>query len=597
MGTEVKNIDWALSATDRASPVFRGIESNMERLSASWGRLTAMIGAGGALAGFVAMTKGAIEAEASLHKLALQTGLTVELLSALRPIAKQSGTDFDDVAGMVNKLEKNMLTFAQSGGGKAADAFKQLGYSQADVQVGLRNMDAFLPAFAKRLTETGVGGEQAGLAMLLMAKGGAAALPFLKQLMEAGALNAKVTADQAEAAHQFEVNMVKLQGASNELWKNIANSLIPSLNNITTAMLDARKAGEGFWGSMKEGAKSAMQAMMGWTAAGQLPKLNQQIAEMTDKWMSLENMQGTRGITAERVAGVRSELEALITRRNALELSVKMDAPAKKDDVRTPLPPTEPSGGKVDKSLQDARALMKRQVDQFNHDYWEGIQERNDVEAQLIAEGQIEAAAEYRKGTELMKQQVFDEIDAVYARDIEMGKAYQDAVAAGSKETKKATGFMQELGFTMVSELENAILHWNGLRSAAQGFFNDLAKIALRKGVLDPLGSAAGDWLKSGIGSLFGAEVSGARASGGPVSGGGAYLVGEQGPELFTPPSGGGMITPNHQLGGAEINFNFTFAGGPPTSPQEFLASVVPVMRGIARNEMAKQLRPGGTLA
>ncbi|MDQ4407024.1 MULTISPECIES: hypothetical protein [unclassified Rhizobium] len=41
--------------------------------------------------------------------------------------------------------------------------------------------------------------------------------------------------------------------------------------------------------------------------------------------------------------------------------------------------------------------------------------------------------------------------------------------------------------------------------------------------------------------------ISGARARGGPVSGGKSYLVGEQGPEIFTPGRSGG-ITPNHAL-------------------------------------------------
>jgi len=42
--------------------------------------------------------------------------------------------------------------------------------------------------------------------------------------------------------------------------------------------------------------------------------------------------------------------------------------------------------------------------------------------------------------------------------------------------------------------------------------------------------------------------VSGKRADGGPVVGGKSYLVGERGPEIFTPNTGGG-ITANHQLG------------------------------------------------
>jgi TP901 family phage tail tape measure protein len=44
------------------------------------------------------------------------------------------------------------------------------------------------------------------------------------------------------------------------------------------------------------------------------------------------------------------------------------------------------------------------------------------------------------------------------------------------------------------------------------------------------------------------------RASGGPVSSSRSYLVGEMGPEIFTPSSGGGNITPNNALGGAVYN-------------------------------------------
>lgn len=45
------------------------------------------------------------------------------------------------------------------------------------------------------------------------------------------------------------------------------------------------------------------------------------------------------------------------------------------------------------------------------------------------------------------------------------------------------------------------------------------------------------------------AGLSGARAAGGPVGADGTYLVGERGPELFTP-SSSGTIVPNHELGG-----------------------------------------------
>jgi len=56
----------------------------------------------------------------------------------------------------------------------------------------------------------------------------------------------------------------------------------------------------------------------------------------------------------------------------------------------------------------------------------------------------------------------------------------------------------------------------------------------------------------------------GARASGGPVAGGSTYLVGERGPELFTPGTSGN-ITPNGGFGGGStINVNVN--GGDPNS-------------------------------
>ncbi|MBX9803660.1 MAG: phage tail tape measure protein, partial [Caulobacteraceae bacterium] len=52
----------------------------------------------------------------------------------------------------------------------------------------------------------------------------------------------------------------------------------------------------------------------------------------------------------------------------------------------------------------------------------------------------------------------------------------------------------------------------------------------------------------------------GARADGGAVLGGGAYLVGERGPEVFRP-GGAGVIEP---VGGGGITVNVRVDGGAP---------------------------------
>jgi hypothetical protein len=57
-------------------------------------------------------------------------------------------------------------------------------------------------------------------------------------------------------------------------------------------------------------------------------------------------------------------------------------------------------------------------------------------------------------------------------------------------------------------------------------------------------------------------STSGARALGGPVSADRSYLVGERGPELFTP-GAGGFVTPNNRLGGgSSTNINITVNAG-----------------------------------
>ena len=62
--------------------------------------------------------------------------------------------------------------------------------------------------------------------------------------------------------------------------------------------------------------------------------------------------------------------------------------------------------------------------------------------------------------------------------------------------------------------------------------------------------------ISGAISNIFG----GGRATGGPVTGGTTYLVGEKGPELFTPGSSGNII-PNNRMGGGGGSINITVNG------------------------------------
>jgi phage-related minor tail protein len=88
------------------------------------------------------------------------------------------------------------------------------------------------------------------------------------------------------------------------------------------------------------------------------------------------------------------------------------------------------------------------------------------------------------------------------------------------------------------------------MRDMVNSILADIARLAIRRTIVQPLESL----VRSAIGAVIGATTG--RAAGGPVAAGGAYLVGERGPELFVP-SGNGEIVPGATAGrGAQIVFN-----------------------------------------
>jgi tape measure domain-containing protein len=75
---------------------------------------------------------------------------------------------------------------------------------------------------------------------------------------------------------------------------------------------------------------------------------------------------------------------------------------------------------------------------------------------------------------------------------------------------------------------------------------------------------------------------------GGAVAGAGSYLVGEKGPELFTP-GVTGNITPNHQMGGGSTNVNFTIVANDTAGFDELLTSRRGVIQQIISDAMLER--------
>lgn len=113
-------------------------------------------------------------------------------------------------------------------------------------------------------------------------------------------------------------------------------------------------------------------------------------------------------------------------------------------------------------------------------------------------------------------------------------------------------------------------------RAAADG---EISLAELARAVLAAVNAASGSGGGGGLGEAIAQAVqtvfSGSRADGGAVTGGGAYLVGERGPEVFRP-AGAGVIEP---AGGGGVTVNVRVDGG----AQSLLRSEAQIAQMLAR--------------
>jgi hypothetical protein len=201
---------------------------------------------------------------------------------------------------------------------------------------------------------------------------------------------------------------------------------------------------------------------------------------------------------------------------------------------------SDPSGA-VDR-IRDQRALsLQREIDQLTRNVETPI-ERYQRRLEQLTEVTLRARSE---GNPIPDEAIRRSKDAVLA-DFE--RLEQGA--------ERSSNMGRELGMTFSSAFEDAIVKGKSFSDILKGIEQDIARIIIRQTITAPLGNAISGAVKGfDFSSIFTNLFTG-KADGGPVNGGQTYLVGERGPELFTP-GASGNITPNHAMGGMG---NITYA-------------------------------------
>ena len=193
----------------------------------------------------------------------------------------------------------------------------------------------------------------------------------------------------------------------------------------------------------------------------------------------------------------------------------------------------------------------------------------------------------------------FGELDAQQIIDLikqeDLLKKQVEQMTKQEKLAEKINGAFKKIGDDIATGISDALVGaiegTRTLGEAARSIINDLASSLLRLGINTFLGNVFGG-IFSGLPGL---------ANGGPASAGRSYLVGEKGPEIFTPKRSG-TVTPNNKIGGSggvvnNINVSVD-AGSMQSDANENRGKELGVALASAiQSELIKQKRPGGLLA
>lgn len=144
------------------------------------------------------------------------------------------------------------------------------------------------------------------------------------------------------------------------------------------------------------------------------------------------------------------------------------------------------------------------------------------------------------------------------------GALIENALGRAIRTGKFGFEDLKRVGLSVLAEIANA-----AVRSAVGG--GSGGQSGGQGGGLLALGLSA-------LGSLFGGSPG--RATGGPVSPGRAYMVGERGPELFVPTSSGAVVAPS-QGGARDVRIAIAVNAPAGTAPEALARSSRQVARAV----------------
>lgn len=265
-------------------------------------------------------------------------------------------------------------------------------------------------------------------------------------------------------------------------------------------------------------------------------KVSQREYEITAEMISLvkDGFIGTDAAAREMAISILDSQNALQSVKDEADATAK----ALEDTKQKALDLAEANKEAAEQAIEDHRDITKSVEDEI-------IENGLLAEALKISQREYEITAEVLRLLEQGFTGTAEGARAMAVRVVESREKLSD-IKDAAKEAEDALKKAGEKGADAFKDTLNSFTSLLGALKSGdiEGILGGIL------GAFDALKSGGGGGggfasLLGGVSKLFG----GFRAKGGPVSAGTSYIVGENGPELFTAP-GNGNIVPNDKMGG-----------------------------------------------
>lgn len=512
------------------------------------------------LAGFALSLKETVGEMAKLDDAAEQTGAQVEALSAILNTLKPSGVGLEQISDVAGKLTKAMRG-ADEETGQAAEAFAKLGVSTKDAAGNFRPVDQVMRDLAASLGQYADGTNKVAIAQAIFGKGGAQYLSLLKDLNSNAQEAATVTGEQAGKAEDLEKAFGRLSLEAQKFKTEIANGIIPSLLDLAekfnltagasesfvkrlvlsvrdpqASIADLTKKRDAFIEATRRTAAEsdggpATQAISDFifgTKQDRLAKLGRTVVEINKEIDAAQKLMiRGLGLTQPEQIGKaddspgRPDAPKLGSgKRERVRVAAERSV-ASFTDYQTRL--TQEIGSLFEKSditkaaeYADQLALIDKlffdgQISaQLYDSAVKGLTKSVEIDGSKGAEKIKEQADRWRDAIDPLSsyKKQLDEINELYLKGALNGQDSMAALTRVYKEmdvamerqrggTKDGIDFAKDLGVTFESAFEKALFGAGKLSDVLKGLAQDIARITLRKSLLEP----AANWLSAAIGA------------------------------------------------------------------------------------------------